>query len=124
MLFSFNNGAYSIGPAGMSILFEMMTSFLSITFWTITCFSVAALTKNLVAGILTYAILPILSLPLSFIGLDLVFISNVFNWSSFIGETVPGPIGSNFFISFAMTIIYVGGLLGACYYVVNKRDLA
>lgn len=123
-LFAFNASNFSLAPAGMIVLYSILIDYLAVISWTLLCFSIATITKNMIIGLVSYIFLPLLSTILHFIGVDLVSVATNMSWSAFLSGGTPQAIFSNFFITLVFWAIYVIGSVVLTYYIVNKRDLA
>ena len=124
-LYMFNNGAITVADSSAQIGIAFACYYVDVLAYTAVAFAVGTLTRNKVLGIVTPVILVnVLGSIFNISGLGRFFIYDSANWLKFagLGSSLIG--GSNFFISLAVTAVYVGGLTAATFVAVKKKDVA
>lgn len=122
-LYIFNASSVSYAGGGLGTFFGFFFGLISVLSYTVFGFASGTLTRKTLFGIVIPIGSNLISGFIGLTGLGIAWFSNVFNFNQFIGTTTPFG-GSNFFISLALFVVYIGGLIAASYVTFNKRDIA
>ncbi|MDR3186347.1 MAG: ABC transporter permease [Christensenellaceae bacterium] len=121
-LYLFNSSVVYLAPRSALIGISYFVTLLSLLSKTVLAFSIGTITRNRIIGIAVPLLEPILASMLSILNTTVrnLSFSVVIQWFDFF--TVINT--NNFYVSFPMLILYIGGLILGAFIVFKKRDIS